>query len=58
MGTVTFKDVEVPEFTVALVAPKKTILFEYVVLKLVPVMVMFDPVIPDSGLKNVTVVIP
>jgi len=52
-GTVTVRLVLLPAVTVAIVAPKKTILLAGVVLKFVPVMVTVVPIGPLPGLKVV-----
>jgi hypothetical protein len=54
-GTVTVNEVVVAADTVALTAPKKTILFAGVVLKLVPLMVTADPTAPELGAKELIV---
>ena len=58
LGTVTVKLVLVALVTIALTAPKYTILLAAVVLKSIPVIVTELPGIPVSGLKDVMVVTP
>ena len=53
VGTVTVSEVVLPADTVARVAPKKTILFAGVALKLVPVIVTIVPIGPELGVKEV-----
>ena len=48
-GTVTDREVVEAVLTVASIAPKKTMLFAGVVLKLVPVTVMVAPTLPEVG---------
>ena len=55
MGTVTVSCVAVAAVTVALTAPKNTILLAAVVLKFVPFIVTDEPILPDEGLKEVMV---
>jgi hypothetical protein len=55
IGTVTFMLVEVAEVTLALVAPKKTILLAAVALKLVPARVIVLPVVAVKLLIEVIV---
>ena len=55
VGTVTVKLVVVAAVTVALVAPKNTILLAAVVLKLVPVIVTVAPTAALVGVKEVMV---
>ena len=52
-GTVTVRLVGLAAVTVAIVAPKKTILLAGVALKPVPVMVMDVPTGPLDGLNDV-----
>lgn len=54
-GTVTVNDVAVAAVTVAFAAPKYTILFAAVVLKLVPVIVTDVPIVPEAGENEVMV---
>src|SRR5476651_1753064 len=54
-GTVTVKLVVLAAVTVAMVAPKNTILLVVVVLKLVPVMVTDVPTGPLAGVNEVIV---
>src|SRR5471032_380786 len=53
-GTVTVKLVVLAAVTVAMVAPKNTMLLAVVVLKLVPVMVTDVPTGPLAGVNDVT----
>ena len=53
VGAETVSEVVVAADTVALVAPKKTMLLDSVVLKPVPVMVTVVPTGPDAGEKDV-----
>lgn len=55
VGTVTVSEVEVALFTIASVAPKKTVLLAAVVWKFVPVIVTDDAGYPISGLTDVIV---
>ena len=55
IGTNTVKLVALAAVTIALVAPKNTILLEAVLLKLVPVIVTVAPTAPEEGLKEVMV---
>lgn len=48
-GTATVNEVAVAAVTVALTAPKKTMLLDGVVLKLVPVIVTDVPTGPEAG---------
>jgi hypothetical protein len=54
-GIVTVRDVVVAVVTIALTAPKKTILFPGVGLKLFPVIVTVLPTGPDEGVKEVII---
>ena len=53
-GTITVSEVAVAAETVAIVAPKNTILFAGVVLKFVPLIITVVPMGPDKGAKEVT----
>ena len=55
VGTVTVKLVVLATVTVALVAPKNTILLAAEILKLVPVMVIVVPAAPLIGVKELIV---
>ena len=54
-GTVTAKEVADATVTFAFTAPKKTMLFEGVVLKLVPIIVTDVPTGPEAGEKELIV---
>ena len=54
-GTVTVNEVVVAAVTLALTAPKYTILFSGIELKLVPEIVTVDPTVPDLGANEVIV---
>ena len=54
-GTVTVKEVAVAAVTLAFTAPKKTMLFDGVVLKLVPLIVTDVPTGPEAGEKELIV---
>lgn len=51
-GTSTIKVFVVAFNTLALTPPKNTILFVFVELKLVPIIVTFEPAYPETGLKE------
>jgi hypothetical protein len=52
VGTVTLREVELAVVTAAFTDPKKTILADGVLLKLVPLMVTVEPTAPECGLKS------